>query len=211
MISLTMSRISSRAEFGVELGELGEVDGLDQRAEDRALGLVIGLGVPRVGRRWARAAAKARREPRALARRRRGNERRTKAGRRNRRAAALHDRRRARQPVGAASLRGRRRAPALRAAARPLPARRLVCRLPNWNAYRTRTELRADVRPTASSACSSNGLKQARLAPFSSPFARSAVARAGGTISAVRWRRTTAPRSSGRCWRPCRKSAARTG
>ena len=36
--------------FGVELGELGEVDGLDQGAEDRALGLVVGLGMARVGR-----------------------------------------------------------------------------------------------------------------------------------------------------------------
>ena len=36
--------------IGVELGELGEVDRLDQGAEDRALGLVIGLGMPRVGR-----------------------------------------------------------------------------------------------------------------------------------------------------------------
>ena len=54
MISLTMSRISSRADFGVELGELREVDRLDQRAEDRALGLVIVLGVAAVGRRRAR-------------------------------------------------------------------------------------------------------------------------------------------------------------
>ena len=51
MISLTMSRISSREEFGVELGELGEVDRLDQGAEDRALDLVIGFGMPRVGGR----------------------------------------------------------------------------------------------------------------------------------------------------------------
>ena len=41
MISLTMSRISSRADFAVELGELGEIDRLDQRAEDRRLDLVI--------------------------------------------------------------------------------------------------------------------------------------------------------------------------
>ena len=47
MISLTMSRISSRARVGVELGQLREVDGLDQRAEDGAFGLVIGVGVAR--------------------------------------------------------------------------------------------------------------------------------------------------------------------
>src|SRR5262245_21507928 len=46
MISLTMSR-----RLGVELGELRQVDRLDQGAEDRALGLVIGLEMARVGRR----------------------------------------------------------------------------------------------------------------------------------------------------------------
>ena len=41
MISLTMSRISSRADFGVELGELRKVDRVDQRVEDRRLDLVV--------------------------------------------------------------------------------------------------------------------------------------------------------------------------
>ena len=45
MISLTMSRISSRADIGLELGELGEVDGLDQRPEDHALRLVVFVGL----------------------------------------------------------------------------------------------------------------------------------------------------------------------
>ena len=54
--------------FAVELGELGEVDRLDQRAEDRRLDLVIVVRAPRVDRRaraapiWpARAAARKRR------------------------------------------------------------------------------------------------------------------------------------------------------
>ena len=51
MISLTMSRISSRAEFGIEPRELREIDGFDQRAEDRALDLVIALGPARIDRR----------------------------------------------------------------------------------------------------------------------------------------------------------------
>ena len=50
MISLTMSRISSRARFGVELGELRQVDRLDQRGEDRALDLVIGFRAARIAR-----------------------------------------------------------------------------------------------------------------------------------------------------------------
>ena len=78
MISLTMSRISSRADFAVELGELGEIDRLDQRAEDRRLDLVIGVRSPRVddgrGRRRF-----GRRE------RRRGNDRRCRVARSRRR------------------------------------------------------------------------------------------------------------------------------
>ena len=54
MISLTMSRISSRAEFGVEARELREVDGLDQRAENRAFGLVIGFRSPGIDCRSVR-------------------------------------------------------------------------------------------------------------------------------------------------------------
>ena len=52
-----MSRISSRAEFGVELGELSEVDGLDQGAEDHAFGLVVALGVPRCRLPWEQSGA----------------------------------------------------------------------------------------------------------------------------------------------------------
>ena len=43
-ISLTMSRISSRAASRIELGELGQVDGVDERVEDRGLDVVILLG-----------------------------------------------------------------------------------------------------------------------------------------------------------------------
>jgi hypothetical protein len=35
MISLTMSRISSRAAACLQLGELRQIDGVDQRVEDR--------------------------------------------------------------------------------------------------------------------------------------------------------------------------------
>src|SRR4029079_6819185 len=48
MISLTMSRISLARGIGVELGELTEVDRLDQGAEDRALDLVVGFRAPRI-------------------------------------------------------------------------------------------------------------------------------------------------------------------
>ena len=46
MISLTMSRISSRADGDVELGELRQIDGVDQRVEDRRLDVVVFFGVP---------------------------------------------------------------------------------------------------------------------------------------------------------------------
>ncbi len=44
MISLTMSRISSRADLAVELGELREVDRLDQGAENRRFDLIVIFG-----------------------------------------------------------------------------------------------------------------------------------------------------------------------
>ena len=43
MMSLTMSRISSRALSGIELGELRQVDRVDQRRKDLRLGVVVGL------------------------------------------------------------------------------------------------------------------------------------------------------------------------
>ena len=64
---------------GIEPRELGEIDRLDQRAEDRALDLVVGLGAPRIGR-------DRRRRCRVLCRRR---------------AAAKSAARRARQPASA--------------------------------------------------------------------------------------------------------------
>ncbi len=41
MISLTISRISSRAAVAIELGELGEVDRIDQRVEDGRLYVIV--------------------------------------------------------------------------------------------------------------------------------------------------------------------------
>jgi hypothetical protein len=94
MISLTMSRIS-RARIGVELGELGEVDRLDQRAEDGALDLVIGLECREIrGRRCSGGDVST-----APAGRRRRDERRAEPGRGDQGATALH---------GAAMARGAR-------------------------------------------------------------------------------------------------------
>src|SRR5262245_25887554 len=73
--------------IGVELGELREVDGFDQRAEDRALGLVVMIAVARIdgGRRERRLVW----QGIALARGRRADDRRAQACRRHRRAAAF--------------------------------------------------------------------------------------------------------------------------
>ena len=46
MISLTMSRISSRAAAAVELGELRQIDGVDQRVEDGRLDVVVLFRMP---------------------------------------------------------------------------------------------------------------------------------------------------------------------
>src|SRR5262249_43166742 len=75
--------------IGVELGELGEVDRLDQGAEDRALDLVIGLRMARVGGRRCkrRRCVDGRWTP---AGRWRANERSPEPGRWNGGAAALH-------------------------------------------------------------------------------------------------------------------------
>ena len=83
MISLTMSRISSRAASASSLRELRQVDRLDQGAEDRALDLVIGLGRARLS--VATAAARRGLLARARAAARRAARR---ARRRHRRAAA---------------------------------------------------------------------------------------------------------------------------
>jgi hypothetical protein len=40
--------------FAVELGELRQIDRLDQRAEDRRLDLIVGVGTPRLHRRGCR-------------------------------------------------------------------------------------------------------------------------------------------------------------
>jgi hypothetical protein len=76
--------------LGVELGELRQVDRLDQGAEDRALGLVVGLGMAGVGRH-------------------RGNRRRRGVGQAAGRPLAQH---RCRHQLGAQPGRGDRRAPA---------------------------------------------------------------------------------------------------
>ena len=74
MISLTMSRISSRAEFAVEFGELGKVDRFDQGAEDRRLDLIVGVRSPRFDLASARAPRRSGRR-RAAATLRRGGDR----------------------------------------------------------------------------------------------------------------------------------------
>ena len=135
MISLTMSRISSRAESASSLASCDEVDRLDQRAEDRALDLVVDLGMPRIdGRRRER-----RRRRCGMARAcpgRRRDERRAEARRRHRRAAAF-DRRRDRAPSAAPPAGGGAGAAAAAAAARRrgavrgADALRAVLRLPN--------------------------------------------------------------------------------
>ena len=124
---------------GVELGELGEVDGLDQGAEDRALGLVIGLGVPRVGRRRARAAALASAGPLRLpASARRRAARRDPADGIGERPPSTSAGRVA--PPSAARLAARRRRAARLADAAPARGRRRRCatRRLDCYAYRTR-------------------------------------------------------------------------
>src|SRR5262249_27024702 len=77
--------------LGVELGELGEIDGFDQGAEDGALGLVIGLGMPRVGGGWNQRRRGLVGQAILLARRRRRDKLGTQTGRRDRSAAAFDD------------------------------------------------------------------------------------------------------------------------
>ena len=84
MISLTMSRISSRAASVSSLDELRQVDRLDQRAEDRALGLVVFLGLRALRPAGAGAAG----APAALRRRRGGGRLGARAARRRRAAGA---------------------------------------------------------------------------------------------------------------------------
>ena len=187
MISLTMSRISSRADFAVELGELRQVDRLDQRAEDHALHLVVFVGARRSRRRPA-------------ARRRRG--------------AVGGD--------GGRGWRARPGAPAP-ALARSGLARGLapVDRFPNistlcWTQAPRRAGsvrrvdwlTRAAVRPC--DAAWRQRLEQAALAALG---LAAAGQRRWRSARRPRWScRWPAPRrSSGRCWRPCRRAAASNG
>ena len=191
MISLTMSRISSRARFGVELRELRQVDRLDQRGEDRALDLVVGFRAARVARgRDERLRAASGRE------RRRGDRRAEPVGRQRREAdiAAAAPRRGARAGSGGG---------ATGAAAAPGCAGRG----PMWNAFRTRCI-------SAPYAClrlsfSMSGVNRSVRDRFIS--VRPVSVCASERKVSRRDARPRLRRSSGRCWRPCRTVADRTG
>ena len=202
MISLTMSRISSRAEFGVELGELGEVDRLDQRAEDRALGLVIALRVARVGRR--RRERRRRLVGAAPALAGAGAVRAARRGR-PREAARGRPRSRWRRGRGGAAAPASARPPRRRAA-RP---RGCVVTVSRCYACRTRTDLRAVGHACRFSSLSSSGVSRPRCGLLRLGAAgeqlRELAERLGGAVAGRQLRR-----SSGRCWRRCRTAAART-
>ena len=85
--------------IGVELGELRQIDRLDQRAEDRALGLVVVLGVPRIDRRRRERRARLVRHAVALAR----ASGRRRSARRGRPMESASGRLRPRRPVSAPS------------------------------------------------------------------------------------------------------------
>src|SRR5262249_31560085 len=192
--------------FAVELGELGEIDRFDQRAEDRALDLVIGIGMPRGGggrgERGRRLAGNARL---ATARRRRWRryQRGTESYRWNGRKAGLAD-------AGRARRWGRgRRGSGCRRGLRTRCCGRLIIGCCTGTLTEHFRELRRSVMPTVSSA--SQAMDRAgRSWPSCFQGVRSARMRADGRPP---WHGglMTARRSSGRYWLRCRRSAARTG
>ena len=195
MISLTMSRISSRAEFGVELGELAEVDRLDQRAEDRPLDLVVGVRAARIdgGRDLLR---------RFAARRRVSPTGSPGSARPGRRTGTACGRLRRRRLAGAARRcrRGRRRRRSLGDGGGIVG---------KWDACQTRTQLQLGFVLTAAAVSRSAATAGPSVAS-SAPRARSIAAPAGGTVRRCGGS-TIFPRSSGRCSPPRRTVAARTG
>ena len=180
--------------IGVELGELRQIDGVDQRAEDRGLDLVI-VSERRVSVAIGAAAGAAD----DAGRRRRA---RTRAARRGRPTDS--GARPARRPAARARRRGAARRRRRRRPARPAPvAASVVLRLPNT----------MFPGPCCSPYCfislPSSGVSRPLLAFFTSDAAgqelRELPERLGGAVA-----RTTLRRSSGRCWRRCRTAAART-
>ena len=202
MISLTMSRISSRAESASSLASCAKIDRLDQRAEDRALDLVVGLRAARIdrGREFAAAAFCGRRWP---CRRRRPDDRRAEAGGRERRAPASRTAR-PRQRADAGAARG-----AAGRGARRLPLfdeRRWNYR--KWDACQTPTQLQR-LLTLAAAAVSRSAATTGPSAVSSAPHARSIAAPAAGTSRRCGGLRKSR-RSSARCSPPRRTPAART-
>ena len=196
MISLTMSRISSRAEFGVELGELAEIDRLDQRAEDRALGLVIGFGAAGIERRRAGCGVRRRTACRRGA---------PESARRDRRTGTACGRLRRRGVPAAGARRRCRRGARLRRRSR---ARRL--QRARKCATLAKHELNSNlVTTTSSAAFRSAATAELERCFFGSARPVSFCARCR-KISACDGSRKSR-RSSGRYWPPRRKPAARTG
>ena len=181
MISLTMSRISSRARLDIELRELRQVDGLDQGAEDHAS--------------WCRSIPPTRGRPAvgaALAAR----------GCDGGRAAATAG---CGWPDAAAGMAPRR------GAAGGQACRRGGCsgigrRLPNivrFLAFRLASSLLAR-------SLSNTGYEASALRRFDLGAPGERLRRAARNISAASSLGVASRRSSGRCWPPCRRAARRT-
>ena len=189
---------------GVELGELGEIDRLDQGAEDRALDLVIAVRFARVGRRgrrrWADGWRRRRARPAAPAP--------ARAAPRARPTETRCARRRPTRPASAAPAPS---APGVRRGAARWRAAGLASR------NRTLTEHEVTLRSAHSriygssftAAASRAAARAGRCAPSWPRPGRSAPARAGGTFRRSGGR-PPPRRSSGRCWTPSRTPAART-
>ena len=191
MISLTMSRISSRADSASSRASCDEIDRLDQRAEDRALDLVIGVRPPRLHDRWraARGAERAGRRERSAARR---SARRARMGLRgcalgaaSAAAGARRRRRRGRRNHRCHARLNRIAAPAEHANGLPRCALSLT-------AHEFAEERRQQAAPRALDLGAAG--HELRELP-------ERLRRRGG--------RRRPRRSSGRCWRRCRTAAAR--
>ena len=178
--------------IGIEARQLRQIDRLDQRAEDDALDLVIGFRAARIDRRHVDGRRRA-------GRRRRRDQRRAQPVRGNRRAAGFHRRRRRR-------LRHRAGCAGAAASAAGTASARFRCST-------TPTEHGNGLRTIVSSIASSawRAAESAGRRAIASPRrGRSAPAPIGGTFPRS-CGSTTPRRSSGRCWRRFRTSAARTG
>ena len=190
MISLTMSRISSRAEFGIELGELGQIDGVDQRVEDRRLDLVVVLRA-RIGACARRRACDDghRRRGSRLRRLRRGRLGRRRFGGRRRRLGTERPvprrcgRAGARCAAGAGSRRGKSE---------------VAERFPNIYQARLRP-VRKERKGSAPLSAPATGLRPVRSSRQGANRLRRSASAAGP------------PSASGRCWRRRRTSAGSNG